>query len=343
MVACRLSPHELWVVAKAEYWTACAFRGRGVYDMVRCATRSAAITAASQLADGSRGAMVYAVFRTHQALTDTVKRGEQPMTFLLRYRGYAAGIFKELAVTTHPDRAQAQAYGDGTGPEWAAFVVESENDLDTMGGPLTRDIFNTLRPEGAEPIKAWKHGAAEGRRRLFTRMVDFSKGKPMEPVIEPKPVPLTATQTETSAAALAGPAVVVPSRAQVAADLMQDAENAASTQKNDSTPAAAGATSSATEPAQGATAAQAEDDMAKKAGKATRKARAKKANNGELRGKQAKLYTALCREGGATVGQLNAATGWKESRATAKLVCEKMGRKLIKIEEEGKEPRYAAK
>jgi hypothetical protein len=37
MLACRLDPHEAWVLAHATHFTPCAFRGRGRYERAECA------------------------------------------------------------------------------------------------------------------------------------------------------------------------------------------------------------------------------------------------------------------------------------------------------------------
>jgi hypothetical protein len=37
-----------------------------------------------------------------------------------------------------------------------------------------------------------------------------------------------------------------------------------------------------------------------------------------------------------------ALTGWKECRGTALTLCRRMGKKLVRIDKEGRAPRYAA-
>jgi hypothetical protein len=67
----RLDPHERWVRANAEYFTACAFRGRGCYERVECRNIEEARRQARRLS-ADRGAMIYAVYPRHQALVETV-------------------------------------------------------------------------------------------------------------------------------------------------------------------------------------------------------------------------------------------------------------------------------
>ena len=72
---CRLTPHEAWVVAHATHWTACTWGGREhAFHTARHPTRAAAIADAERRATchGS-GTMIYAVFRSHQALADIIE------------------------------------------------------------------------------------------------------------------------------------------------------------------------------------------------------------------------------------------------------------------------------
>ena len=76
MTACTLNAHEKWVLANAEYFTAIKYLGRKPgrrpYERHEFPTREQAIVKASELTTDIRGALVYAVFRTHDALTDTL-------------------------------------------------------------------------------------------------------------------------------------------------------------------------------------------------------------------------------------------------------------------------------
>lgn len=247
--------------------------------------------------------MVYAVYRTHQALTDIVQKGELEMAYLITYTDY----LKNLTVTAHGDKAQAQAAGDATGGATSAYVVQGEADLDGLTPKLMLDIFNRL----GMPIERWRHGKPEATKRLFQRLVDIGKLMTQMQAIDDH----------------------VSSEASSKIPLTTSPE----------------ASTSSPETQQPAATNEQEDDMAKKAkSKSKSKAKAKttraKKNGAALvpGSKQEKLYNALCRDGGCTVAQLNTVTGWKESRATAKKVCIAMGRKLVKIEEEGKATRYAA-
>jgi hypothetical protein len=81
MAACPLNPHERWVLAHAEYFTAVALLGfqRGrPYAYSEHKTRPEAVKKAATLATSIRGALVYAVYRTHQALTDTIAASMGP-------------------------------------------------------------------------------------------------------------------------------------------------------------------------------------------------------------------------------------------------------------------------
>ena len=76
MTACTLNAHEQWVLANAEYFTAVRYLGRKPgrrpYERHDLPTREQAIAKASELGTDLRGALVYAVYRTHDALTDTL-------------------------------------------------------------------------------------------------------------------------------------------------------------------------------------------------------------------------------------------------------------------------------
>lgn len=67
----RLDPHERWVLANADHFTACAFRGRGRYERAECRTIEEARRCARRLST-DRPAMIYTVYRRHQALVETV-------------------------------------------------------------------------------------------------------------------------------------------------------------------------------------------------------------------------------------------------------------------------------
>ena len=63
--------HERWILENADYFVACAFRGRGVYERVECRDLASAIEAARGLTS-DRGVMIYAVRGNSQALVATV-------------------------------------------------------------------------------------------------------------------------------------------------------------------------------------------------------------------------------------------------------------------------------
>lgn len=67
MKPAKLDPHEAWVLANAEHFTTCIFRGRGCFDVVKHSSLPAAIAAGRDRANESgKVVMVYAVFGVHQ-------------------------------------------------------------------------------------------------------------------------------------------------------------------------------------------------------------------------------------------------------------------------------------
>ena len=72
MTACQMSPDEIEVLASAEHFVACAFRGRGRFDKLECPTREAAIEAARRMIKKDRPTLVYAVKGIRSACTAIV-------------------------------------------------------------------------------------------------------------------------------------------------------------------------------------------------------------------------------------------------------------------------------
>ena len=69
----RLDPHEQNVLANADHFTACVFRGRGRYERVEAATLEDAERAAAHLGTTDKSVMLYAVSGRHQALVATIE------------------------------------------------------------------------------------------------------------------------------------------------------------------------------------------------------------------------------------------------------------------------------
>lgn len=73
MRLCSLDRHEQWVLSNAEYFTAVTFHGRGNYERIECTSIESARQAGLRIRTPHRGVMIYAVYKTHQALIATLE------------------------------------------------------------------------------------------------------------------------------------------------------------------------------------------------------------------------------------------------------------------------------
>lgn len=257
MTACMLTPHEEWVLARAEYFTAAAFKGRGTRQRTEHPTRDAAKGAAKLMASapGYRGAMVYAVYRSHEALTDTFQKGHN-MDMEHHLISWVADGFRIQSFTTPNDQRKAfERVPEGT----RKLLVSEPGDLKGVAAMELVALRNHL--SAAKPIKLFqtKEKGVAAVWSLLTTRKDPEEGSPSD-------VSSGTTAASTTATTEEAPSTTPASGAPVGADTPAGGAPA--------TPAGAAAPAAGGKPEE-------DTNMAAKKKGGTKKAKAAPKANGE--------------------------------------------------------------
>ena len=133
---CRLDPHEAWVLTNADRFTAVAFRGRGRYARIDCASIEEAERAAARLATPDRPAMVYAVAGRHQALIATTQEKETD-TMTAKPKNKPRKTPASKPRTRKPTAAKAKPVRAGTSlAALVGFMIKGDKTFDQMAKAL---------------------------------------------------------------------------------------------------------------------------------------------------------------------------------------------------------------
>lgn len=136
---CHLDPHERHVLETATGFTAVAFRGRGRYQRIDCASIEEAERAAARLATPDRPAMIYAVAGRHQALIATTQEKEADAMTAKPKKSKTAAKPKRKPATVRTRKHAAKAKPVREGSSLAAlvgFMIKGDKTFEAMAKAL---------------------------------------------------------------------------------------------------------------------------------------------------------------------------------------------------------------